>query len=691
MPSWYDKAKTDTLLGGKVATSDARLTDARTPLTHTHTASQVTDFDTAVGAKAEVATLNSVFGSKGGAPISPWLPPSKYGAELATVANLYNDGNFANLVTNAVALSVTAPTQTRRLIIKNPGAYYYRVSFDYDFTGFAAGGWWQATLAWKGSGDNVLGGNKQVWASQSMKNPLSGHFVVDIEAPAVGSPAGLEIYVSVSNNVTSGTATVSNISMKALAGPSRMSYFSGQNFGDGNAFIRNHYDVNERRWYVSAESFGQPTDPGGYAYGGIQAMPDRLPWQDKHVIVDPTFAQYYDGQLYSGMPGSSGLAAQYLYLTKTTMRSVNNDQIFIAQPLAGGAYEYQGNVHGGESLNGSIIAEVQADGTWSTVTSKINTECMIPAQRLRWTWPSKITLTGDAAAFVNVNHVFNAFPDGITRCDRTSTFTRATNISGVFEWMSSYDETLPRLGRMGRGADVTQSVDIFTHAAVPAAPTVTTATTGGTLPAATYSYRVSALTALGETLAGLAATVAATGSTSKTTIAWTAVTSATGYRVYGRTAGREALLATVGPGILIWDDTGAAGGTALPVAADTGRVPGSVAQVMPASDDSATWACWYDPISGWAHGNIYDREALLTRTASGVTSGAARLVSLPGIVKNYNDLLLSAETVTVPSGTAWAATHWSMIWRPEDPERFHHEIATRAASLSALKSIYPAT
>jgi len=89
----------------------------------------------------------------------------------------------------------------------------------------------------------------------------------------------------------------------------------------------------------------------------------------------------------------------------------------------------------------------------------------------------------------------------------------------------------------------------------PAAPTATTSTTGGTIAAGTQSYRLTALGASGETLPSTAVTQATTGATSTVTLTWVAVTNATGYKIYGRTAGSELLIATVGV-VTTYTDTG---------------------------------------------------------------------------------------------------------------------------------------
>ncbi len=90
------------------------------------------------------------------------------------------------------------------------------------------------------------------------------------------------------------------------------------------------------------------------------------------------------------------------------------------------------------------------------------------------------------------------------------------------------------------------------------APTLSQSGTGGTLGAATYAYRVSAILPGGESMASIEKTiVVASGTTNKITLTWTAVQGATGYYVYGRTSGATKRLITPG-NVLTIDDTGAA-------------------------------------------------------------------------------------------------------------------------------------
>lgn len=82
----------------------------------------------------------------------------------------------------------------------------------------------------------------------------------------------------------------------------------------------------------------------------------------------------------------------------------------------------------------------------------------------------------------------------------------------------------------------------LTAVATPAAPTATAAVGVGLL-AGTYCYSVSATNAFGETLPSAqgCVTLSITGDVA---LSWTAVTGATGYKLYGRTAGSQLLMAT---------------------------------------------------------------------------------------------------------------------------------------------------
>lgn len=96
--------------------------------------------------------------------------------------------------------------------------------------------------------------------------------------------------------------------------------------------------------------------------------------------------------------------------------------------------------------------------------------------------------------------------------------------------------------------------------AVPVAVAPTTSATGGTLAAGTYFYKVTATGASGETIGSNEVSVTTTGSTSTTTLTWSAVPGAAGYKIYRGTAtGAESAYFSVAGNVLTFTDTGAAG------------------------------------------------------------------------------------------------------------------------------------
>src|SRR3990167_8270952 len=108
------------------------------------------------------------------------------------------------------------------------------------------------------------------------------------------------------------------------------------------------------------------------------------------------------------------------------------------------------------------------------------------------------------------------------------------------------------------GTDITT----FTAISAPSAPTVTR--TGGGTGTYTFSYKVTAVTAVGETTPSTAGTAtlnqAALSATVYMTVTWTAVTSAIGYNVYGNKDGTWFFIKYVegnGSGTTGYADTGA--------------------------------------------------------------------------------------------------------------------------------------
>lgn len=106
--------------------------------------------------------------------------------------------------------------------------------------------------------------------------------------------------------------------------------------------------------------------------------------------------------------------------------------------------------------------------------------------------------------------------------------------------------------------------------AAPASPTCTAVPAGGTLVAAAYHYKISAVNEEGESLPSTDATATST-STGGLTVGWALVAGATGYNIYGRLAGIFRLIITVGGSATSWLDDGSHTlGTQVPLTVATG-------------------------------------------------------------------------------------------------------------------------
>lgn len=114
----------------------------------------------------------------------------------------------------------------------------------------------------------------------------------------------------------------------------------------------------------------------------------------------------------------------------------------------------------------------------------------------------------------------------------------------------------------------------YDYTALPAPYGLAAAATaaGGTLPAVTHSYQVTAVNNNGETTARTAITIA-NALNDANVLTWDETSDGVTYKVYGRVAGSIGLLATVGPfgeGVTpTWTDTGAGAPGAAPPSSNT--------------------------------------------------------------------------------------------------------------------------
>lgn len=173
---------------------------------------------------------------------------------------------------------------------------------------------------------------------------------------------------------------------------------------------------------------------------------------------------------------------------------------------------------------------------------------------------------------------------GVTQLFQTTGITDPTNINWTPYSTSGAKPMLMLYPKSGPGSWANQiAVKVRSNnLATPVAPTVASASTGGSLAAATYSYKITAVSAIGDTLASTNATVTvASGSTNLVNISWTAIPDARGYKIFGRTTGTEKLIATVGAGTTTFVDDGS-------ITPDATQLPITVVGNLPAPDTTFT-------------------------------------------------------------------------------------------------------
>ena len=129
----------------------------------------------------------------------------------------------------------------------------------------------------------------------------------------------------------------------------------------------------------------------------------------------------------------------------------------------------------------------------------------------------------------------------------------------------------------------------------PSLPVLTGAATGGTLAASAYFYKVSAISAAGESEASAEATITTTGATSTVTVNWTAVAGATSYKIYrGTVAGGQNVFYTSTTNS--FTDTGAAGtaGTTVVKSSSNFISTGANGDMIVLGEDGLGWSAGKD-------------------------------------------------------------------------------------------------
>jgi hypothetical protein len=193
----------------------------------------------------------------------------------------------------------------------------------------------------------------------------------------------------------------------------------------------------------------------------------------------------------------------------------------------------------------------------------------------------------------------------------------------------------------------------------PGTVTPTGSATGGTLAAATYFYKVTALNAAGETTGSPEASVTTTGTTSSVALAWAAVTGATSYKVYrGTAAGLESVFYTTSTNS--FTDTGAAAtaGTVPTVNTTAVITAGFTITFNDVTSDAGTrYQVWYNAgiLSVWKDGTI-EHSNVANATA---THNMTRCLP-PATHKNPRTP--AGRASPDPPGPGWAASRDTMMF-----------------------------
>lgn len=152
----------------------------------------------------------------------------------------------------------------------------------------------------------------------------------------------------------------------------------------------------------------------------------------------------------------------------------------------------------------------------------------------------------------------------------SDTFFALNGMGGHFDRMTIAGENSTGVGavglHLGDAEGYTLGPDLFvrnfsvTNGAAPTSPTVgTTTTTGGTLTAQAYSWRITALygaSAATESAPTAIVSKTLTGTTNQQALSWTAAAGATGYRIYRSSTSDGVVVAGIVGAVTTYTDTG---------------------------------------------------------------------------------------------------------------------------------------
>ncbi len=213
----------------------------------------------------------------------------------------------------------------------------------------------------------------------------------------------------------------------------------------------------------------------------------------------------------------------------------------------------------------------------------------------------------------------------------------------------------------------------FTPLVAPVQLASTTSTTGGSLAAATYYTKVTAITASGETTASNEESVTTTGTASTVTVTWDSVPGATGYKIYvGTSANSEGVYASVGA-VTTYDMTALPTNSAAPPSVNTTGANSfsEAASMIQSAFTSPTFSVTFDSLH---------QAFMITTTATGVaatlTYCTGTLASGIGLDAGSGGTLSQGAAATTPAtAMAWLVSqdqNWASFltaWSSQLTER----------------------
>lgn len=690
------KTGAETVAGVKTFSSSPVIPTA-SPADSSTKAASTAYADTAAGAAAANTGLLLNYGQLGGLPKRPYEPARAVTSNLWALGNFYTGGTLGAstdvLNSSTVTPSITGTSLTQRqstrvtLPVGDNAIGRYRVTFTVSGT-ISSGNFVLWIIPRDGthaiqSGFSAVAVYGVASGTHNYRTAYEVDFVNTSASPV--SPSYLDINLqAISMTGTMSLSAVSVVQIEELIPAMRVGWTSGPGTGAAASVYQPLGRKHDGEMIWAKRSFGSD-GATEVVLNGMSIFPDRS-FQTPTSINTAHFGEY---------------GPQLNFHTN------NNNQVLSVYKADNVTAELRGNVHGGEvGASGTFNTDYQLfadyyDGNgWTQISD--NT-VVHTCWRAKLVCNTKMTRSDQGSPFALVTTTYYLYADGTCRVDRTTTFQQNQKMGHWFYHMTSVNPATNSAtrydGKMGAGTKVLETMATYDRAVPPtvsAAPT--TATTGGTIPAGTYSVLVTAVTPYGETGPQNRYTlVATTGSTSTITANWASANSPAGvaptaFNIYIGVPGFERYSGTVAIGTTTYTATALPSGSAAAVPRTNTAFTGSFAAgTQLVESPIADWCLYRDRYSGAVYSMALDRDNLLGLT--GVVGTRATLQFASGsICKNYWHLNMAGANgdmpYTVPSGTAYASTLWFFTYLPAEFEVPEREQTVRAANVKNLPNIY---